>query len=101
MYFCLGGIALYCEQRINGFQNKNKYAVGILIASCVTLFLIGIFYSRYVLGSVWDVVWEGYDSIPTLANVIAIYALSLNVEKTNMILKEVSKTLWAFMYFTD
>ena len=99
VYFCLGGIALYCEQRINGFQNKNKYAVGILIASCVTLFLIGIFYSRYVLGSVWDVVWEGYDSIPTLANVIAIYALSLNVEKTNMILKEVSKNTLGIYVF--
>lgn len=79
VYFCLGGIAYKYENvvRAIGKSKRNTFAFFSMIIACFLLFGTGILLSK-CNKNVWDVVWEGYDTIPTLVNVIAIYLLSLN-----------------------
>lgn len=92
VYFCFGGLLKKHEAeilRINKVLRNSVAAVGLLV-SCVFLFLIGVFYSKYVNGALWDPVWTGYDSIFTLLNVLFIYLLCLNYKGDNKLIKAVS-----------
>lgn len=91
VYFCLGGIIYHSERNIEKIDVKKRNVismVGILV-SCLGLFYIGYCYSK-ATGSIWDVVWNGYDSIFTLMNVIFIYVLSLNCKKDLTIVRLIS-----------
>ena len=90
-YFCVGGVICHYRNAIQGMDVKYRnIASGIvLFLSCLGLFALGCCYSN-AEGSVWSVVWNGYDSIFTLINVICIYVLSLNWEKDCRIVREIS-----------
>ncbi len=92
VFFCLGGIAYRYEDtiRIISKTKRNVFAYISMFTACLLLFGIGVLLSDFI-GSRWDVVWEGYDTIPTLVNVIAIYLFSLNYTSNNKIIEFISK----------
>ncbi|MBQ7992166.1 MAG: acyltransferase family protein [Solobacterium sp.] len=101
VYFCIGGLAFRYEKKLLCLDKKKRNLIAIctIVCSCAFLFLIGVFYSRYVLSDLWDVVWEGYDTIPTFINVIAIYTLTLNINKGHKLIEYVSKnTLGIYLF---
>ncbi len=100
VYFCLGGILYRNEDKLlaYGKSKRNACAAAGIIFSCLFLFLIGVFLSRSN-GEIWDVVWNGYDTIPTFINVLCIYVLSLNYRKRINLIEEVSRnTLGIYLF---
>ena len=92
VYFCIGGLTCFYEDRILSISRIKRNVVsciGILI-SCTLLFFVAIFFSNYY-GEKWDVIWEGYDTIFTFANVIFIYVLTLNFRSDNSFITIISK----------
>ncbi len=92
VYFCIGGIIGENKEKVLSISKKKRNiisAFGVLV-SCACLFVIGVLHSRYIKNEVWDIVWNGYDSIFTLFNVIFIYALCLNFNKENRFIRCVS-----------
>lgn len=92
VYFCIGGLIYTYEEKIRSFSKVKRNlisSIGIII-SCSMLFLVGIFYSK-VDGEIWDVVWNGYDTIFTFLNVIFIYVLSLSYSKDNRFISAISR----------
>ena len=92
VYFCLGGIAYEYEDAIRsiGKTKRNIFTFFSMIIACFLLFGTGVLLSK-CHESMWDVVWEGYDTIPTLVNVIAIYLFSLNYTNRYKIIEYISK----------
>ena len=82
VYFCMGGIAHVYEEKIRAISvyKRNICAAVAIICGCVFLFVLGIIFSRQS-GEMWDVVWNGYDTVFTLINVCAVYVLSLSYTK--------------------
>ena len=82
VYFCVGGLAYTYEDRILAVSasKRNMIAVLGILISCCLLFATGVFYTR-MNNELWDIVWNGYDTVFTLCNVIFIYVLSLNYSK--------------------
>ncbi len=91
VYFCLGGIAYRSESDIEKIDIKKRNVISVtgILVSCLGLFYIGNCYSK-AIGSIWDVVWNGYDSVFTLLNVTFIYILCLNWKKNWTIVKTIS-----------
>lgn len=92
VYFCLGGLFGRFEENIRTIPTKKRNIISYvgIVLSCGMLFLVGIFYTNYVDLQPWDVVWNGYDSIFTLANVIFIYILSLNYTRNFNFIRQIS-----------
>jgi len=90
-YFCLGGLLYQYIDKIKqiSVKTRNIIAVILLILGCTGLFGVGLFYT-YVSGESWNVVWNGYDTIFTLMNVVGIFLLSLNWQKKSRIITVVS-----------
>ena len=90
-YFCLGGAAWGLEERIRKIPAlwRNLAAGAGLFLCCG---MLGIFAWRVSLYSkdVWDVVWNGYNSVFTLGSVICLYVLSLNLDREIPALRLVS-----------
>lgn len=93
VYFCIGGIIGENKEKVLSISKKKRNIISIfgILVSCICLFVIGVLHSRYIKNEVWDIVWNGYDSIFTLFNVIFIYALCLNFNKENRFISCVSK----------
>ena len=93
VYFCLGGMIYTYEDRILSVpkMKRNVISASGILLSCSLLFLIGILYSKYNDGEMWDVVWNGYDSVFTLFNVLFIYVLCLNYKGCNKLIISISK----------
>ncbi len=91
VYFCVGGFFYQIKDKILSFKplKRNIMAVLIMAASCLCLWGIGICYSKYS-GEIWDVVWNGYDTIFTFTNVICIFVLCLNLKKDITIIRTIS-----------
>lgn len=92
VYFCVGGLIYTYEPKILAIPKTKRNCistVGIII-SCTLLFLVGVFYSKYVNHEIWDVVWNGYDTIFTFGNVIFIYVLSLNYKNEIPLITKIS-----------
>lgn len=92
VYFCIGGLAYIYEDKlllINKFKRNLLSILGLLI-SCLGLFLIGVFFTKYIDGELWDVVWNGYDTVFTFFNVIFIYILCLNYKKDFKLIRNIS-----------
>ena len=92
VYFCVGGLIYIYEDRIRAVAQTKRNIISVvgIIASCGLLFTYGIFCSKMIDGSLWDVVWNGYDTISTFANVIFIFVLSLNYHSNISIVKSIS-----------
>lgn len=86
VYFCCGGIVYNYISKIKQHQDKlNKLAIYSIIINMTLLFIYGTYIS-HLRGKMWDVVWNGYDTIFTFSNVIAIFILSLNYKGQNFAL---------------
>lgn len=83
VYFCCGGLISNFVHKIQEQQKRwNLIAISLLIINMTLLFGYGTFVS-YMTGKIWDVVWNGYDTIFTFCNVIVIFILSLNYNYNN------------------
>ena len=85
IYFILGGLFIKQKERFRGKQWAVIAATTIAI-SMLLLTLYGVLMTQSH-GKVFDIVWNGYDTIPTLFMVLAISILSLNFNATYKILK--------------
>jgi len=78
-YFMLGGLMGCLFQNFNDLQ-KNKFrtiAILVIPISMLCLFLYAIIVSLRNK-AMWDIVWNGYDTIFTLINVIAVFIIFLH-----------------------
>lgn len=93
VYFCVGGLVRQHLRQILSVPTARRNATAFLCMtlSCTLLFLQGVFYSRYVDNSIWRIVWNGYDTVFTFINVLALFVLSLNYEKNNAFINAVSR----------
>lgn len=93
VYFCLGGLIYEYRDRILKVPavKRNVASIICIVISCTGLFLTGLLYSRSSGVEVWDVEWEGLDSIFTLINVLCLYILSLNYQKTHKLIRTISQ----------
>ena len=89
VYFCVGGIAREKENIIINAKHRIGISFSCIIVSCLLLFGLGVFFSN-AKGKLWDVVWNGYDTIFTFINVICIYALCLGYNGKLPIIKIIS-----------
>lgn len=91
VYFCLGGLAHRYENKILVIPKakRNAGAALVILCSTVILFMIGVQLTKIsgtrISDEIWDVVWKGYDTVPTLLNVLAIYVISLSCKKSSVI----------------
>lgn len=90
VYFILGG--LFFKYRDN-FRDKkwSIYAAAAIIVSMMLLTAYGIIMWKSNK-EIYDIVWFGYDSMPTLVMVIAIFILSLNFSSSYRISKLIITT---------
>lgn len=93
VYFCIGGLLYAYEDYILSIKRQKRNLISIIgiILCCTFLFLIGIYYTKVVDGKIYDVVWNGYDTIFTFFNSIFIYILCLNFTKSNTFVTNISK----------
>lgn len=92
VYFCFGGLIYTYEDKIRAFSKIKRNIISVvgIIVSCFLLFIIGLIKTHGANGNVWDVVWNGYDTIFTFFNLIFIYVLSLSYDKDIKFVKNVS-----------
>lgn len=91
VYFCLGGVALALQPRLEAVCAKRRNAIAaiLLLISCVLLGVLGYGYS--VLGKqLWDTVWNGYDTVFTACMVLCLFVLSLSWKRESKLLRVVS-----------
>ena len=91
VYFCLGGLMYTIKNRLELVSVKKRNIVSVLgiFSSCLCLCIVGVCYSK-LSGEIWDLVWNGYDTIFTFFNVIFIYCLCLNWKYNNKFIRTVS-----------
>ena len=91
VYFCFGGHIAGKEEKLRNIpvRRRNLMAVGGIVAGSLLLWGLGVYYS-HIGGSVWDVVWNGYDSIFTFAMTFCLYLLSFNYRGGCSIIEKVS-----------
>lgn len=90
-YFCLGGVALALEERLLDIPARwrNLAAASGLFLCCAMLGILGWRFSLYLKG-LWDVVWNGYNTVFTLGSVLCLYVLSLNLKRDIPVLRWIS-----------
>lgn len=83
VYFGIGGLLYYVQNQIKEKIDLKHNCMAVFGIICMVLLSAGwgIFRSRES-GDVWDIVWNGYDTLFTLGNVLLIYFLSLNYRPT-------------------
>ncbi len=101
VYFCVGGLIYKYENKIILINRikRNILAVLGMLLMCACLFFIGVFLTKSTNEEIWDVVWNGYDTIFTFFNVIFIYILCLNYHRNNVFIKNISSNTLG-IYFT-
>lgn len=82
VYFCVGGICYQYKNKIVAISahKRNLLALFAIIVNSFLLYLIGVMYS-HLNDKMYDIVWDGYDTIFTFINVISIYILCLNLNR--------------------
>ena len=90
-YFCIGGLAHCLANKLPDIPQKriNIVAIVTIVFSCFCLFVTGMALSK-IYGMMWDVVWDGYDSVFTLMNVCMIFMLCVSYQGNNRIIKLIS-----------
>lgn len=87
-YFMLGGLLFKYKDKIR--RPKKIILVILLIMSTILLSIYGILKTE-ISQELYDTVWNGYDSIFTLINVIIIFSLVIDfVVKDNILSKYIS-----------
>lgn len=79
VYFCLGGLLFLIINKIKAVNivKRNILITVLIIFSTIFLFSMGVLFS-FSNKQVYDVVWNGYDTIFTLLNTISIFILCLS-----------------------
>lgn len=92
VYFCTGGLLYGYKEKILSVSAYKRNLISILgiFICCFGLFIMGVLHSRYIKNEIWDIVWNGYDTIFTFLNVIFIYTLCLNHKKESKLIKTIS-----------
>ncbi len=92
VYFCVGGILGENKDKILSISKNKRNTISVfgILLSCFCLFVMGVLHSIYIKKDVWDIVWNGYDSVFTFFNVIFIYVLCLNFNKENRFISCIS-----------
>lgn len=92
VYFCVGGLLCKYEYKLLSVNAKKRNVIATLglLVSCFCLFLVGLFFSKYVDRVLWDVVWNGYDTFFSFFNVLFIYLLCLNFQRNNWLIRSIS-----------
>ena len=101
VYFCVGGLIYTYEPKILALSRTKRNIISIagIFISCTLLFVVGVIFTKYIDGKVWDVVWNGYNTVFTFVNVILIYLLCLNYTKEYSFIKNISINTLG-IYFT-
>lgn len=90
VYFCVGGLMYIILPYLSKF-NRVKINCCALLGICISTICLagwGIYCSK-ITETVWDVVWNGYDTIFTFGNVIFIFVLCLNYKGDNAKMRKV------------
>lgn len=92
VYFCLGGILNLCLSKLQSYPRfkLNLLAIFSLVVGWIGQFLIGHLYSSRT-GKIWDIIWNGYDTIPTLLITLGILVLCLNYQRENRLFTTISR----------
>lgn len=90
VYFILGGLFFEYKEKFYDKIWVNIAACTIVI-SMILLTLYSILMSKSN-GELYDIVWFGYDSIPTLCMVISLFIISLRYKENHRILKLIGIT---------
>lgn len=79
VYFCLGGLAFGWIGWLKSVPPHRRTLVSAAVLFVMTG-LLGAWgiYCSAASGKTWDSIWNGYDTLFTLANVLAIFALTLD-----------------------
>lgn len=91
VYFCIGGIAYDILNTFKLLKRKWVCIVTILV-SMFGLFVVGITLSR-IKEQLWDVVWNGYDTLFTFINVVCIFSLCSYYRGTDNLLRKTVFTI--------
>lgn len=86
VYFCLGGIADELLDRLS-ILRKPPVSIAVLLLSMLGLFGVGVAYS-HIMREIWDLVWEGYDTVFTLINVFCLFSLCRRYTGKNRALRQ-------------
>ena len=86
VYFCLGGIADELLDRLS-ILRKPPVSIAVLLLSMLGLFGVGVAYS-HIMHEIWDLVWEGYDTVFTLINVFCLFSLCRSYTGKNRALRQ-------------
>lgn len=81
VYFCLGGLVNYYYEKIIEVSPRKRNVIAIIsiLIGYIGNFCIGLMYSDK-LGNIWDIVYNGYDTIFTLITTLGIFLLCLNLK---------------------
>jgi surface polysaccharide O-acyltransferase-like enzyme len=81
VYFILGG--LFLKHKDKFYEKKwEGIAYATIAISIILLTLYGVLMTK-CNGEMYDIIWNGFEMIPTLCMVIAIYVLSLRYKGKN------------------
>lgn len=85
VYFILGGLFFKHKEK---FDKKKWISIttSTIVISMIILTLYSVLMSKSN-GEIYDIVWYGYDTIPTLCMVIALFILALRYKGNHKILK--------------
>lgn len=101
VYFGFGGLTYALRDKIVNIKPYKRNLISIfgIIINCIFLFAMGLLHSKLIKNEVWDIVWNGYDTIFTFLNVLFIYVLCLNFKKDFKIVRVISCNTLG-IYFT-
>lgn len=91
VYFCIGGCFYKVKDAVLSIRplKRNLIALATMLLSCLGLWGVGIAYSK-AANDMWDLVWNGYDTIFTFVNVLCIFILCTNWRKDLTIFRIIS-----------
>lgn len=94
VYFCIGGLMPFILPRLMkmGRMKLNACAGVCCILSTICLAMWGL-YCSHIAQSVWDTVFNGYDTVFTLINTISIFLLCLNYNAKNTMIRNIIVTI--------
>lgn len=90
-YFCTGGILWELEQNLLEIPSwRRNLAAGVGLLFCCGVFSILGWRFSLCQGQVWDLVWNGYNTVFILGSVLCLYVLSLNWRREIILVKLIS-----------
>lgn len=92
VFFGIGGLIFDFKDRILKIKAYKRNLISIfgIFINCICLFVMGLLHSKFITNNPWDIVWNGYDTVFNLLNVLFIFTLCLNFKKDNKLIKAIS-----------